>query len=990
MDLILTDKNTVEKTYSNAKRFSFLLWPGEKVKTPQQQLETSITSLADLKSRFSVEVVRKQFFDDYIDLFIRLYRSISEDTHFTNLLKQQWVDRVKFTKNLLGKIVFVYFIQKKWWLGIGRDGTWGKGDKNFMRTLWNRFNSGDTFVKPSTEYFYNDYLEHLFYNGFNKDRRDDDGYEPNMRMKVPFLNGGLFKEDYVGWEDFTAKIPNTIFSNGKDGILDIFDTYNFTIDEDDQTDAEVAVDPEMLGKIFEKMISVSHENIDEILQIYGEKWKIKIGKELNKKFWAFYTPREIVHYMTRESLIAYLATNLVGKKEDNEVKIRTLIELKDQHRSRQELESSSSLASIAISVDELLQKVKIIDPAVGSWAFPMGILHEISSLRYYLHSEGFCTVHSDHSEEEWDTTELTIDGHLSMYQIKRETIKNSIYGVDIEPGAIDIARLRFWLSLVVDAEHPEPLPNFEFKFVCANTLIPLDEDTGQKQMTFGMLEEASLKTIKRYKREYYNADTKNEKARIAMKLREYTKLPALRLGDIVPKRSLQIDEFGKNFDNSNHSHSFFNASLMLSEWRGFDIVIGNPPYIKEYDNRKAFDGIRGLPYYMGKMDIWYFFSCLGLDFLKEWGIESFIAQNNWITSFGAKIMRNKILEEAKIREFIDFWDLKVFQDVGIQTMIYILEKTKNNAKYQVKYSKIENKDFEIEKIEEFLLSKSGCAEYKKHFSCIEKTRYVDKTLDFADDENDKILDKIYKQSNFRLEENEVIQWIVGAPDDYYLLDTIGHLTEFELKLVKRYYTNAWKYCSWVSSNHIVYIKDADIDLQSFPQIYNHFLPHIEFLSQNRIQLWTPAKKYFNLHRERDEKFFQEWPKIVCWTRVFSPSFHYTEEEYYGSRALNFIRTERIDLKFLTAVLNSQLSFYWLKNKGKLLWNMLQVDKSHLLNIPIKTPDNSQYITTLVDQILDAKKLDPKADTSDFEMRIDDLVYELYGLTEGEIAVVEGK
>jgi hypothetical protein len=154
-----------------------------------------------------------------------------------------------------------------------------------------------------------------------------------------------------------------------------------------------------------------------------------------------------------------------------------------------------------------------------------------------------------------------------MYQIKRETIKNSIYGVDIEPGAIDIARLRFWLSLVVDAEHPEPLPNFEFKFVCANTLIPLDEDTSKKQMEFGMLEEANLKTVKRYKREYYNADTKTEKIAIANKLRDYTKLPALKLGDIIPKRSLQIDEFGKNFDNPNHSHTFFDSSLMLSEWR---------------------------------------------------------------------------------------------------------------------------------------------------------------------------------------------------------------------------------------------------------------------------------------------------------------------------------------------------------------------------------------------------------------------------------------
>lgn len=238
----------------------------------------------------------------------------------------------------------------------------------------------------------------------------------------------------------------------------------------------------------------------------------------------------------------------------------------------------------------------------------MGILHEITTLRYYLHSEGFCTIH--HAETEEGSEELTENGHISFYQIKRETIKNSIYGIDIEPGAIDIARLRFWLSLVVDAEHPEPLPNFEFKFVCANTLIPLDNDTEKKQMEFGMLEEANLKTVKKYKREYYNADTKAEKNSISTKLREYTQLPALRLGDIIPKRSLQIDEFGKNFDNSNHSHSFFDSSLMISEWRGFDIVIGNPPYIKEYDNRKAFDGIRNLPYYVGKMDIWYFFACL--------------------------------------------------------------------------------------------------------------------------------------------------------------------------------------------------------------------------------------------------------------------------------------------------------------------------------------------------------------------------------------------
>jgi hypothetical protein len=190
-----------------------------------------------------------------------------------------------------------------------------------------------------------------------------------MKMKVPYLNGGLFKEDYRDWEHFVAKISNDIFSNGKDGILDVFDTYNFTIDEDDLTDAEIAVDPEMLGKIFEKMISVSKDNIDEIVSLYKEKGKVKIGTELNKKFGAFYTPREIVHYMTRESLLAYLSTNIVGKREESEIKIRQLIDAKDQHLSKAEViqlfgGSIDTVLAFAHEIDTYLQKVKIIDPAV--------------------------------------------------------------------------------------------------------------------------------------------------------------------------------------------------------------------------------------------------------------------------------------------------------------------------------------------------------------------------------------------------------------------------------------------------------------------------------------------------------------------------------------------------------------------------------------------------------------------------------------------------
>jgi hypothetical protein len=943
MDLALTEKNTVEKTYSNAKRFSFLLWPGEKVKTPQQQLKNPITNLTDLKSRFSVEVVRKQFFDDYIDLFIRLYIQVSEDRKLVEVLHNQKIDLVKFTKNLLGKIIFIYFIQKKWWLWVEKWWEWWTGNKNFMRWVWDN-RSNITFEKTGN--FYNDCLEHLFYNGFNSPARlHDDDYDLNFKCRIPYLNWWLFKSDY-DFEQFTSHISNDIFSNDKDGILDIFDTYNFTIDEDDQTDAEIAVDPEMLWKIFEKMISVSHGNIDEILVLYKEKWKIKIGTELNKKFGAFYTPREIVHYMTRESLIAYLWTNLTGKWEDNEIKIRTLIESKDQHRSRQELEDSSPIASIASEVDLLLQKVKIIDPAVGSWAFPMGILHEISTLRYYLHSEGFCTVHSDHSEEEWDTTELTIDGYLSMYQIKRETIKNSIYGVDIESGAIDIARLRFWLSLVVDAKHPEPLPNFEFKFVCANTLIPLDDDTEKKQMTFGMLEEASLKTIKRYKREYYNADTKSEKARIATKLREYTKLPALRLGDIVPKRSLQVDEFGKNFDNSNHSHSFFDASLMLSEWRGFDIVIGNPPYItfalgKQQNFSDALiDSYKKL-YPLSaayKVNSYLIFTEKWLNLINANWFLSFIVPNSIYTNYFYSNFRKYLIDNFSINIMLNL-DYEVFEDANIGGLsVFIIWKW-NSQKMKLiniwstkefsamNWFQINKSEFSKIPDYKFLFSKSKILLWDKAFQgsttlnheCFQFYNWI-KTWDNAKFLSEKKIDHRYRP---------VIRW-----RDFY------------------------KYSSLENKLFVLFDKE---------------------------QLWSNT----------NELMYNVWEKLIIrqtsdhLVATYDDGQHFTMDTTH----ILFDKSGSFNHKYLLALLNSRLLNFLYQIIVPEVWKAFsEVKIVNLKKIPIKaiSLDSQQDFISLIDQILDAKKLDPKADTSDFEMRIDDLVYELYGLTEGEIAVVEGK
>lgn len=616
LSLLTLKKSWWETQTSNPKRYSFLLWEGEKTKTPERYLNHSIKDFADLVSRFDVEVVRKEFFDDYIALYIRLYKAITEDVDFITLLNYQKIEVISFTKNLLGKIVFLYFIQKKWWLWVPRDGKYGEdGDKNFMRSLWNDFSTWEKSILEKHGYFYNDYLEWLFFAGLNKDNSDNDDYNEYFNQKVPYLNGWLFKEDYPSWRENISKISNDIFSNDKkDGILDIFDLYNFTIDEDDLYDSEIAIDPEMLGRIFEKMISISHENIDEIVSIYEKKNKIEINKELNKKFWAFYTPREIVHYMTKESIIAYLLNNLKGKKEENEEKIRILFDLKEKFlvtKSEITEEVFDKIANIIEEIDVLLKKVKILDPAIGSGAFPMGILHEISSIRYYIY-EVFYETFRINTDEFKDS-----HGKISMYKIKRNIIGNNIYGVDISAGAIDIARLRFWLSLVVDEEIPEPLPNFEFKFVCANTLIPLAEESNQKNLELDWAKELKVETLRKYMLSYYNAQWIKEKESWKNRIENFLwigKNIALDLYKTKSERTKQLETY-EPF-NSNHSAEFFDPSLMMGNSK-FDIAIGNPPYIKEYDNRNAFDWIRDHEYYMGKMDIWYFFHVIHWIFWRK-------------------------------------------------------------------------------------------------------------------------------------------------------------------------------------------------------------------------------------------------------------------------------------------------------------------------------------------------------------------------------------
>jgi len=443
------------------------------------------------------------------------------------------------------------------------------------------------------------------------------------------------------------------------------------------------------------------------------------------------------------------------------------------------------------------------------------------------------------------------------------------------------------------------------------------------------------------------------------------------------------------------------------EQGGFDVIIGNPPYIKEYTNRSAFDGLYESPYYQGKMDLWTLFACQAIDLLKDSGYFSFIAPNNWLTNAGASIFRDKILSEGQITKFVDFGDFKVFKDAGIQTMIFVFKKGKPKKIYQTIYAKITDKNIGEDAVNLLLQSnlKASDGGIAKFDATISPKQLIGKNIVFSNQTNDEILSKIESMKNFELTEKEVAQGIVAAPDKYFMVNDPSRFSEKEQGFIKPFYTSTAKYTFFKTNSYIFYLCDKNFrgkNINDYQNIRDHFEPFKKLLKEAKVKYGTPDKPYFYLHREREERFFQKGPKVVGQTRTAYPSFLYTEEKYYGSRAMNFIKTDRINLKYLTGLLNSSLSYFWLKNKGKQLGDLLQIDKGPLLNIPLIKPDEQKQdnIALLVDKVMKlyqnfrntSANTDKwhllKAEIEKAEQQIDGEFYKLYGLTAEEIRTIE--
>lgn len=653
---------------------------------------------------------------------------------------------------------------------------------------------------------------------------------------------------------------------------------------------------------------------------------IQMKPEVRKAGGVFYTPQYIVDYIVQ---------NTIGK----------LIEGKKP---------------------EDIAQLRFADIACGSGSFLIGAYEYLLDYHTKYYND---KVAPKVAEKAGCILDKKTQKYVLSIKQKQDILKNNIYGVDIDLQATEVTQMSLFLKLLEDETmatanqmqtlfKTEILPDMSENIKCGNSLI-------------------------------------GREIRNVLNLDELEKEMRRKLKPFSFERSFK-KVFGTNGD-------------------GFDAIIGNPPYVKEYTNREAFENVKLgklAKYYQGKMDLWYFFACYGLDLLKENGYLGYIAPNQWVSNAGASILRNKVLSDSTIKELIDFKSFMVFDQASIQTMIMLLQKNKPAEAYTMKNKVFYASKLTHELVAEELHKDTSNYSFNSNVNLVRK-EYKNKYLKFISEREKPIIEKIKKAANFVLDEKkEVAQGIVAAPDECFIVskELLSNFNENELSYLKPFYTGALKYQYNETDKYIVYMSAKNFkgkSIDDYPNIKKHFEPYKEILIDAKIRYKTPNKPYFYLHRERKEEFFTTGMKIIAPTRITEPSFLVTNEEYYASRANNVIKCDRINLKYLAGILNSKLIWFWITRRCKNLGNeTFQVDKAPLLEIPICLTENQALhdeLVALVDKMIKAKKDEIEAQATafsstdleyyteiveDLEEDINSKVYEIYGLSEEEIAIIE--
>lgn len=1026
-----------------AKRYSYLVGKDEPCHTAQERLYGMFVqdevdpSLHDLEEAFSVETVTKQFFNDYKEKYLAVKEYLEATSDFMAEAERCGFTSEQFTKKLMGQIVFLYFIQKKGWLGVQafpvrltekeyknalfrntkahkliekvysqpdsngishidqkalfalsdedtkfvstlvKGKAWGEGPKNFMRALY------ESCVRRGKNYF-DDYLEPLFYEALNVNRGES-GFYARFHCRIPFLNGGLFEQlDNYDWVNSDFHIPNSMFSNadtkGKDdadGILDIFDRYNFTMAEDEPMEREVAIDPEMLGKVFENLLDVKDR----------------------KSKGAFYTPREIVHYMCQESLINYLSTSTGIESEDirkfilygeyfrdNDC-LKTKEVYKDGKRAyvidkNREMEMPESIFSFRTNVnrlkeiDDLLENVKIADPAVGSGAFLLGLLNEIVRARQTL------TTYMAIEMNGFQRLNFYSYGRKT-YDLKVNTIKNCLFACDLEPSATDITKLRLWLSIVIDDEtvkqddsngmfdaHTEPrqLPNLDCNVICGNSLM--DEFEGislitessllnnQKEVGMESFYQAGfdnmLCELIRLQNDLYFTTDHESKRVIKEKIQNIYDKIILHQLDSSPyaiKAYYQI----KNKESKPFVLWQLYFPKVFKEKQGFDIVIGNPPYglinkkqnqntsisankyeIEVYKKKNIYKPAKG-----GIINIFRLFVCKSFDLLKDNGHLSLIFPMAFMCDLSAKSLREYILNNNKI-DYIEAFperddeNKRVFRSAKMSVCILGASKTHvdGNTKFPMRIS---------------------------------RNPFVDLTADIA---------YISKNDIIKIDEKSLTIPIV-SPKEFSILIKICdggkrlksyskcYTGEIDLSLNKKYIRLDSKYATMVRGAQIQKFYVTNEISQG--DIY--YLDEEAYLSENN------AKK--SHHHEIPRIVMQGITGVNEKDRL---KMTILKAGVYCANSVNYILIKERIYYFLGICNSKVLNWFFSKLSTNSNVNGYEVD-----NLPIKFGEDD-----ICDEIEYRVKILLNHPDDEEEMSaIDALVYKIYGITNEEREIIEG-
>lgn len=970
-----TDGGKAKLTYSNPKRYSYLLGEKAKINTPTRYLiaKGPVIDFSDLKSRFSLEVVNKDFYKEISELFTKLVGGTSAKgkTNHLSLLKLPFIENksrisLEFAVRLIGRIIFCWFLREKR----------SKAGKSLMPKELLSLDA----VNGNKDY-YHTILEPIFFKVLNESIKSrEESYRNNFFESIPYLNGGLFSpqnDDYFSSNEEKQAINHNIVVIPDIWFKELFsvlETYNFTIDENVSFDEELSIDPEMLGRIFENLLA----------EINPE-----TGESARKSTGSYYTPRVIVEYMVDESICSYLQT----QTKISEDKLRSIISY-DFNDDKKEIISDSEKNKII----DALEAVKILDLACGSGAFPIGALQKIVFILQQVDTDGkvwFQKQIQNVSPEIKRVIEREFENENFDYIRKLGVVRKNIYGIDIQPIATEISRLRCFLTLIVDEgihdelenRGIEPLPNLDFKFVTANSLIGLPKLSVNNQQ--GLFEDTTgIEELKDLREMFFNASgAEREELKLQFvqaQNRMFEKMitgKTAGIADLTTKLTTW-----KPFEHK--ASTWFESEWMFGIKDGFGIVIGNPPYVRQEEINYKEELKREYEIFNSVSDLYTYFYERGFKLLRDSGTLTFITSSKFLRARYGTILRKYLKENTTIKSIVNFGDQHMFEAIT-NTLIFIAtkQKSENNT---FNYSK------NIDELGKIIFSQNELQESEwtidnpEVISLKNKIEQQGKRLKYWDVKINRGVLTGYNEA-FIIDDatrNELIKKDPKAKD---IIKPIIRGRD-----IKRYhFVESGQYFIVAHNGYRNEGKQAipAVDINNYPSIKNHLDKYIRQLKERQDKGYT----VYNL---RDCAFMDDFAKEkIIWIELTNENkFAYSDEEDYLLAGAFFLVGK--SLKYFLAFLNSKLCLFYFSlicnssGMATTQWKKFALEKVPVKELSdkdqkpfIKIVDKILTITKAEDYLISPEKQEK---VKEYEKQIDQMVYKLYKLTAEEIKIVENE